>query len=193
MKYSIRNHFKWRKTINGIRPWEGFDGLIRVMQTHLRDYISTEEKYGYSLEEYKKHKIATATETVELLDRMKKPDEYLGRCRNEVEAKYPEYKSLITEYENGGTSSGGDFVAQGNGWVGMEAGKDPRKGYFEFVNGRFELVDSPNQAETDRLLAELSKYHEEIKNAYKQAEADSDNDFERLGQLLKENLYSWWD
>ena len=65
--------------------------------------------------------------------------------------------------------------------------------YFEFVNGRFELVNSPDQAETDRLLAELSKYHEEIKNAYKQTEADSDNDFERLGQLLKENLYSWWD
>ena len=193
IKYAFRNYFIWRKTINNIRPWEGFDGLIRVMQTHLRDYISTEEKYGYSEEEYKKHKIATAKETVELLDRMKKPDEYLNKRRIEVESKYPEYKSLITKYENGGTSSSGKFVAQGNGWVGMETGKDPRNGYFEFVDGRFELADSPDQSEKDRLLAELAKYHEETEDAYKQAEIDSDNDFEQLVQLLKENLYSWWD
>ena len=45
----------------------------------------------------------------------------------------------------------------------------------------------------DRLLAELIQYHEEIDNAYEQAEIDSDNDFERLGELLKENLYTWWD
>ena len=43
-KYSIRNHFKWRKTINKIRPWEGHDGLLSIMITHLNDYIDTEEK-----------------------------------------------------------------------------------------------------------------------------------------------------
>ena len=50
MKYAVRNRFKWRKTIAGLRPWEGFDGIINLMQTHLRDYIETEEKYGHSLE-----------------------------------------------------------------------------------------------------------------------------------------------
>ena len=54
-------------------------------------------------------------------------------------------------------------------------------------------MNSPNQVETGKLLAELSKYYEEIESAYKQAEVDSDSDFERLGQLLKENLYLWWD
>jgi len=37
------------------------------------------------------------------------------------------------------------------------------------------------------------KYREEITAAYSQAEADSDKDFERLGVLLKDNLYQWWD
>jgi len=192
-KYAVRNRYKWRKTLNSLRPWEGFDGLIQVMQTHLRDYIETEERYGHSLEEYKNHKIATAKETIELLDRMKEPDEYIHRRRKEVKAKYPEYKSLITKYNNGGTSFGGSFVAQGDGWVGLESGKNLRKGYFEFIGGRFELADSPDQSETNRLLDELVRYNEELDEAYNQAQVDSDKDFERIGQLLKENLYSWWD
>lgn len=192
IKYVVRNHFKWRKTIRGLRPWEGFDGIINLMQTHLRDYIETEEKYGHSEEEYKKNKIATAKETVEILERMKDPLEYSSKRRDEVEARYPKYQCLITKYEHS-TSCGGDFAAQGNGWAGKESGKDPREGYFEFVNGKFELSDSPDQNETNRLLSELAKYHEEIDNAYRQAEMDSDKDFERMGQLLKENLYTWWD
>ena len=61
------------------------------------------------------------------------------------------------------------------------------------MNGIFELAESPDQAETDRILAELVKYHEEIDTAYNQAEIDSEKDFERLAELLKENLYTWWD
>ena len=52
-KYAIRNHFKWRKTVRKLRPWDGYGGLISVMITHLNDYIETEIKYGHSLEEYK--------------------------------------------------------------------------------------------------------------------------------------------
>lgn len=192
-KHSIRNHVKWHKTLKNLRSWNGYDGLMQVMQTQLLDYITTEEKYGVAEEEYKKQKIATAKETVELLKRMAEPDNYIYRRRDEVEKKYPDYKSLITKYECGGGSSSGDFVAQGTGWVGKESGADPREGYFEFVNGRFELADSPDPAETERLLAELAEYHKEIGNVYAQATADSDEDFARLGQLLKENLYSWWD
>jgi len=193
VKHTVRNHVKWHKALKELRPWEGFNGLLIVMQTHLRDYILCEQKYGHSEEEFKKHKINTAKETITLLERMKEPDEYLHRRRKEVEIKYPRYKSLITKYKTGGTGSSGDFIAQGNGWVGEEAGKNPRKGYFEFVTGRFELAESPDQHETDRLLAQIDEYNKEISNAYIQAEADSDKDFEKLGQLLKENLYSWWD
>ena len=192
-KYTIRNHFKWRKVIRKLRPWEGFDGLISLMQTHLRDYIETEEKYGHSEEQYKQQKIATARETVELLERMKDPDGYSHRRREEVVSRYPEYKGLVTNYINGGSSYSGDFIAQGNGWAGKESGKDPQEGYFEFINGKFKLTESPDPNETHRLLAQLEEYHNELANAYKQANADSDRDFERLGQLLKDNLYSWWD
>jgi hypothetical protein len=129
-KYAIRNHFKWRKTIKNLRPWEGFGGIINIMQTHLKDYIETEEKYGHSEKEYKNKKIATAKETVEILERMKDPIEYSSKLRDEVESRYPKYQYLITEYETS-TSYSGDFVA--------------------------------------------------------------DNDFDRLGQLLKENFYTWWD
>ena len=192
-RYAVRNRFKWRKTLSCLRPWEGFSGTIRVMQTHLRDYIETEEKYGHAAVEFKNNKIATARETVELLDRILEPNDYAHRRREEVDAKYPDYKSLITKYKNGGTSVSGRFIAQGVGWVGMESGKNPREGYFEFADGRFELADSPDQNETNRLLGELAEYNKEVDNAYKQAESDSDKDFEQLAMLLKENLYSWWD
>ena len=192
-KYAIRNYFKWRRTISKLRPWEGFSGLISIMITHLNDYIETEIKYGHSAEEYKKHKIATAKETVEILNRMNEPDEYHDKHIKEVESRYPNYKRLITKYVNGGSCSSGNFVAQGNGWVGKESGKDPREGYFEFINGRLQCKESPDQKETDKILAELVNYYIEVDNAYKQAELDSDNDFNRLGHLLKENLYTWWD
>ena len=193
IKFAIRNRWKWRKTLNRLRPWEGFDGLLTVMITHLRDYIECEETYGHTTPEYKSQKIASAKETVALLERMREPDEYSSRRRSEVESYYPKYKSLITKYVSGGTCISGDFVPQGNGFVGTESGKDPRSGYFEFVDGRFTLAESPDQAETDRLLAEVKQYHEDIANAYRQAGADSDADFARLAELLKENLYSWWD
>ena len=192
-KYTIRNHLKWHKTMRKLRPWVGDDGLITVMQAHLRDYVLCEIKYGHSEKNYKKQKIASAKEAIKLLQRMKNPDGYIRRRRNAVEVRYPKYQTLITEYTTGGTSFSGDFVVQGNGWVGRESGKDPREGYFEFVDGHFELVDSPDQKETDRLLDEHKKYCEELTAAYIRAESDSDRDFERLGVLLKENLYRWWD
>ena len=193
LRYIIRNHFKWCKTINSLRPWEGFDGMLCVMIKHLCDYIVTEEKYGHSEECYKRQKIESANETVKILKRMRNPEMYASRRRKKVEEKYPKYKQLLTEYKYGGSSSSGYFVEQGYGWAGMESGKNPREGYFEFINGRFQLVNSPNQAETNRLLAELREYHKEIDAAYKQAEIDSDKDFEKLGRLLKENMYKWWD
>lgn len=192
-KCAVRNQRKWRKTINELRPWEGFSGLISIMITHLNDYIETEEKHGHSEEEYRKNKIATAKETVEILERMKEPDEYLSRPRNKVDERYPKYKGLVTNYKKGGSSYSGDFVQQGKGWVGEEAGKDPRRGYFEFINGKFELTQSPDQTETDKLLNQMDNYHEEIQKAYEQGKIDSDKDFARLHELLKDNLYSWWD
>jgi len=191
--YRRRNRRVWRETLNKIRPWEGFDGLLTVMQTHLRDYMVTEEKYGHTAEEERNRCIASVKETLDLLERMKSPDEYYFRLKAAVDARYPDYKSLITHYKHGGTGSSGDFVAQGDGWTGKEAGNDPREGYFEFADGKFELAKSPDQAETDRLLAELCQYHADTETAYHQAEAESDADFARLAELLRENMYSWWD
>ena len=124
---------------------------------------------------------------------MKDPHSYIDKYHEKIEAQYPDYKSLVTKYHEGGTSISGKFVAQDRGWAGMESGKNPREGYFEFLDGNFALVDSPDQDETDRLLDELKTYTQEIDTAYKLAEADSEKDFEKLGQLLKENVYSWWD
>lgn len=190
--YTIRNHRKWHKTLCRLRPWEGFDGLIRVMLMHLQDYKENEEKHGNSAPEYKEQKIATVKETIKLLEHMKDPQEYLDHRRKEVKIKYPAYQSLITTHK-GGTVFSGDFVSQGAGWAGIESGKDPRMGYFEFVDGRFELVASPDPVETDRLLEEIREYHEDLDASCTQAQADSDRDFERLTELMKDNLYAWWD
>jgi len=159
--------------------------MLTAMITHLQDYIKMEEKCGHAVEEYKNQKIATAKETVTLLKRMRDPDGYWMRLTDAVEKRYPKYKYLVEEYDDGGESYSGDYTSQGNGWVGSS-------GYFEFVNGRFERVKSPDQKETNRLIAELKRYHKEMDNAYKQAEIDSEKDFERLSLLLKDNLYSWW-
>ena len=193
MKYTIRNHVKWHRVLCDIRPWEGYHGLINVMRKHLTDYLETEEKYGHSLKEYRDMKIQSVKETLDVLKCMENPDDYWMKRRDEVELRYPIYKSLITKYEKGGTCISGDFVAQGDGWVGMESGNDPREGYFEFYNGLLELKDSPDKEETDRLIAEVHQYQTDLKTAYENAEKDSDEDLEHLYNLLKENLYSWWD
>lgn len=116
-KYTHRNHKKWHNTMKSLRPWEGFNGLIDVMMTHLNDYVLHEEQNGHSTEEYRNQKIASAKETIELLIRMKEPNDYSNRRRKEVESKYPKYLNLITKYETDGTSVSGDFVAQRGGLV----------------------------------------------------------------------------
>jgi hypothetical protein len=192
-KYAIRNYFKWRRTIRKLRPWEGHSGLISVMQAHLKDYIEIEEKYGHAEENYKNYKIATAKETLEILKRMQESDNYSDKRIDDVKSRYPDYKSLNTKYLNGGGSSSGDFVAQGSGWAGKESGSNPRKGYFEFIDRKFELTDSPDQNETNRILAEIDSYYKDFRNACEQANLDFEKDVERLSELLKENLYTWWD
>ena len=192
-KYTIRNHYKWHKAMKYIRPWEGFSGLTYVMQTHLKDYIEQEEKYGNTV--CKDKKITTAKETVEILSRME-PQSYWEKHYYEVIEKYPDYKSFIIEYENGVISDCGEFIEQGSGWAGhgdIYDNGECQKGYFELIDGEIRLADSPDQSETDRLLEELEHYKEERGNTHKLAEADSEKDFERLFELLKENLYSWWD
>jgi len=186
IKWVIRNHIKWDRTMFRLRSWAGFDGMLSVMMAHLRDYIRMEEKDGHSVKEWRERKIATAKETVQLLKRMRDPDGYWMRLTDAVKKRYPDYKNLVEEYEDGGGSFHGDYVAQGNGWVGSG-------GYFEFVGMDFKRAVSPNRRETKRLMAELKQYHKDIENAYKQALIDSDKDFARLHHLLKENLYSWWD
>ena len=188
-----RNRRLWCETLNEIRPWDGFHGLLAVMQTHLRDYMELQQNYGHTATEERDRCVASAKETLELLKRMQEPDDYYHRLKEAVDVRYPDYKSLITHYKNGGSSHSGDFVAQGNGWVGQEASKDSREGYFEFVDGKFMTAKSPGQAETDRLLTQLQQYHEDTQVAFCQAQTESDADFARLFELLREHLYSWWD
>jgi len=189
----FRNHFVWSKTLSYIRPWDGFYGVLQIISTHLVDYIKYEEKHGHSTEEYKNRKIETARETITILQRLGNPVDYISKRTDEVEALYPKYKQLISRYKYGGCSFSGHFIAQENGWTGEESGKDPRAGYFEFRDGKFELAKSPNQTETDRLLEQLENYCKDTEAAYRQATIDADNDFDRLSQLLKENLLTWWD
>ena len=167
--------------------------MLQIIYTHLEDYIKYEEAHGHSTAEYKNKKIGTARETITILKSLENPTDYISRRTDEVEARYPKYKKLISRYKSGGCGFSGSFIAQENGWTGAESGKDPRKGYFEFHAGKFELAESPNQPETDRLLAQLNNYYKDREAAHKQALVDAENDFGHLSQLLKENLFTWWD
>jgi len=192
-KLKKRNRKVWRKTVDELYPRSGYDGMLKVMCTHLQDFMDTVQKHSYIAEEERNRIIQSVKDTIVLLKRMSKPHEYYSRLERAIDARYPKYQSLISEYEDGSIGFGGHFVGQGSGWVGYESGNDPREGYFEFVDGKFELVKSPDQKETDRLLAQLHQYAAESQNAYKQAEEEINADFARLAELLKENLYSWWD
>lgn len=190
-KYTIRNYFKWAKTIAGLRPWDGFNGVLTIVQKHLQDYLETEEKYGHAEESYKADKITSVKECLEILKRLQN-DEYAMIIQDEIHSRYPKYEQLITKYDNS-TSYSGDFYPQGKGWVGMESGSNPRRGYFEFINDRFELVDSPNQTKTNQILEEIVHYHEEVTEGYKQAQINIEKDMKRLGEILNNHFFQWWD
>jgi hypothetical protein len=194
-KYMVKNWVNWRKTVSALRPWEGFDGVLTLVRKHLKDYLETEEKYGHSEKSYREAKIKSIKKCLEILERLQK-DEYDENALSEVYAKYPEYKQLITEYSDGSTSCSGDFIALGNGWAGIEAGAAPRRGYFESVNGKFELTaisDESVQVEVERILAQIESYYADLKEAYENAEKNLEDDKRRLGELLNRHFFSWWD
>jgi hypothetical protein len=193
--YTVCNWAKWRKTISGLRPWEGFDGVLTLVQRHLKDYLKTEEKYGHSEKSYREAKNNSVKECLEILERFQK-NEYDENALNEVYAKYPEYKHLITEYSDGSTSYSGDFIALGKGWVGIEAGANPRRGYFECVNGKFELTtisDESVQAKIEQSLDQIERYHADWKKAIENSVKNMEDDKRRLGELLNQHFFSWWD
>jgi hypothetical protein len=193
--YTVCNWAKWHKTISGLRPWEGFDGVLTLVQKHLKDYLKTEVKYGHSEKSYREAKIISVKECLEILERLQK-NEYDEKALYEVSANYPEYKQLITEYSGGSTSYSGDFIALGNGWVGIEAGANPRRGYFECVNDKFELTtisDESVQAEIEQSLNQIEKYHADWKRAIKNSAKYMEDDKRRLGELLSQHFFSWWD
>lgn len=193
IKWSIRNHIRWHRALSSIRPWDGCDGMITVMKEHLQDYLLTEVKYGHSHPEYKKAKMDSVRDTVNLLERMRDSHAYLSRRQDAVESHYPKYLYMITEHEDGSVSYSGDFIDYDAGFVGTESGSNPQEGYFELIDGRFELVYGNDLDEVARLLNQIKSYYKERQEAYDLAQQDSDNDFEKLKQLLQDNMYSWWD
>jgi hypothetical protein len=193
--YTVKNRIKWRKTISGLRPWEGFDGVLTLVQRHLKDYLETEVKYGHSEKSYREAKIKSIKECLEILERLQK-NEYEENTLNQVYVKYPEYKQLITDYSDGCTSYSGEFIAVGNGWAGIEAGAAPRRGYFESVNGKFELTAISGesvQAEVEQSIGQIESYHADLKDAYENAEKNMEDDKRRLGEILSRHFFSWWD
>ncbi|MDR0313618.1 MAG: hypothetical protein LBI14_08465 [Treponema sp.] len=70
--YTVKNWAKWRKTISGLRPWEGFAGVLTLVQKHLKDYLETEEKYGHSEKSCREVKIKSIKECLEILERFQK-------------------------------------------------------------------------------------------------------------------------
>lgn len=185
------NHFRWHKTLKQIRPWEGFEGMLRLMETQLKHHIKQTQKHSIASQVYRDKSIKSAATAIRVLRRLRAQD-YLSRRTEQVRAKYPKYKYHITEYTNS-TSYSGNFVEYKGGWVGRESGKDPRSGYFEFVNGRLAQKPSPNEAETDKLLAQIDSYNQEMSKAYALAKNDNERDFERLHKILKNSMYTWWD
>jgi hypothetical protein len=192
---TVCNWVKWRKTISRLRPWEGFDGVLTLVQKHLKDYLETEVKDGQSEKSNRKAKITSVKECLEILEKLQK-DEYNEKTLNEVYAQYPKYKQLITEYSDGSTSCSGDFTALGNGWAGIESGANPRRGYFECVNGKFELTtisDKSVQAKIEQSLDQIESYHADWKKAIKNSDKCMEDDKRRLGELLSQHFFSWWD
>jgi len=187
----VITHIRWHNVLKELRPWVGYSGMIKLMQFMLRHYASYEEQYSCSAKEYKDSAVNSARETADLLERLKEPTEYSSRRRDEVKERYPEYLELRTDYADGSSMKSGYFIPQGKGFVGP-ASEQFESNYFEIVNDRIISLDSPDKLETERLVNEIIKYDKEIDEAYELAQKDLENDFDKLNQLLRENMYYWW-
>jgi hypothetical protein len=195
VKYTLSNWLKWSKTIAKLRPYEGFEGVLTLTQKHLKDYLEAEIKFGHSEETHKNEKIASVKECLEILERLQK-DDYANCLIEQIDARYPKYQKLVTRYSDESSSYSGDFYPYKNGWVGFESGANPRRGYFEFINGTFEsmaLSDVHMVNDVEEILNQIDNYHADVTDAYKQALTNEKNDKKRLGKILNRHFFTWWD
>lgn len=191
LKYTAINCIKWFKVIPKLRPYEGFDGTLQIIKHHLKDYLRYEINYGHSEDEYKQEKIYNIRRCLELIDKLRK-DEYTLILTDAINQKYPKYYNMISEGKVS-TSYSGKFTKFKDGWVGIEGGKNPRKGYFIHKDGRFVLTESPDEKESNRLLKQIEQYELDITEAIKLGAEHKEKDLNELMEILRKHFFEFWD
>lgn len=191
LSYGITNWIKWFKVISKLRPWEGFDGVLQVAKHHLKDYLNYEIHYGHTEDDYRQEKIHKIKRCLELIEKIQK-DEYEIILMDAINQKYPKYYRMVSKTKTGVCYSG-KFVKFKDGWVGIEGGNNPRKGYFILKDGKFVIANSPNEEESNLLLKQMIQYEKDIKNALQESKECRDKDLNELSAILKEGFFSFWD
>jgi len=167
---TIYNHIKWHKTLKKIRAFNGDEALFEVMQTVLRNFLECTDN---------PEKQESAKEVIELIERLKVPDMIKAKALSEINSRYPMYVHRAD----------GKYTRQGDGWAGIHNGEE---GYYRCVNGYMRFCLSPDQAETDRLIKELIQHTTETREASRRSDKETNEAFERLFKLIRENVYTWW-
>ncbi len=183
---AIGNHIRWHRVLCIIHPSGGYYGLLKVM----KQYLSTHINYHDKCNSERAINAEVARGLVQLIEQAEDPVKALTNRVAEIKASYPALDGIVSMVLNEGEIINGSFIRHGDGWVGILDNDPSAEGYFEIIDGNFTVSESPNTADTKRLLILIKRFRDEIQDAYDRADTDIDTIHEIIGELLVDYLYS---
>jgi hypothetical protein len=192
IKWGVGNLKEWLPFIWSLRPWDADTTIIDLMIKQLRIFVRYNREHGHATDEHRIKVISSAREAIKLLTRLRDPMAYDMYALRQVDKRFPQWQSFIQHCKTG-TSYGGRFLAQADGWVGMQAGKDAKRGFFKILGGELWLRESPDQQETDRILKLMEQYEVARNKASERAKILRAKDTVRLIEIFEIHFHTWWD
>jgi hypothetical protein len=92
---------RWRDLLEDYYPFSIYS-FLPIFVRHLEMYINAEKKYGISEETWREHKISTAQEAIDIMNRLV-ADDYYSKYTAAVEEKWGKFPYEKTIYDNGDT------------------------------------------------------------------------------------------
>ncbi len=168
----------------------GYFGFLCLMQRYLQNYVDFHDSCNPDAEGLC-YGVEAAREVIVLLHQLEDPYAFLVKRLDEHEAEHPEYCEVSRELLYRGETIYGNYIKQDGGWAGIGSGRNPKEGFFAIIDGEFRLTESPEPAETDRLVAIAKQHRADMWTAEMQAEADTAEIIDKVAELLKKNMYLW--
>ncbi|MDR0964114.1 MAG: hypothetical protein LBM60_05825, partial [Clostridium sp.] len=95
----LKNYRRFKDVLENYYPYSTYS-FLRIFMRHLETYINFEKKYGISEETWKEHKITTAQEAIDIMNRLV-DDDYYSKYTAPVMDKWGKLPYEKITYENG--------------------------------------------------------------------------------------------